>query len=162
MSLIAIESTGSFSSENTGRFLYPILHFLFKVDPFQFLHWHFYLRKSGHVIGYAVLSILCFRAWRVTIRVPGTPRWSIVWARIAFFMTALVASLDEWHQSYLPSRTGNVHDIVLDNTAAFAAQILLFLLLKGWRTTKPAPAPGRSLPRSEERVEPRTSRPFGP
>jgi VanZ family protein len=133
LTLIVIESSAVFSSENTGRLLYPILHFLFGVDPFEFLHWHFYLRKSGHVIGYAILSILLFRAWRVTIPVPVRPRWSIVWARIAFFMTALVASLDEWHQSYLPSRTGNVRDVLLDSTAALGAQILLFLVLKGWQ-----------------------------
>ena len=45
-------------------------------------------------------------------------------------MTALVACLDEWHQSYLPSRTGNLHDVVLDSTAALVAQILLFIILR--------------------------------
>jgi VanZ family protein len=137
LSLIVIESSNAFSSENTGRLLYPILHFLLGLDPFQFLNWHFYLRKSGHVIGYAVMSILFFRAWRVTIAVPSMPRWSVVWARIAFFMTVLVASLDEWHQSFLPSRTGNVRDILLDGTAAFGAQVLLYLVLMGWRHGKP-------------------------
>ena len=42
-------------------------------------------------------------------------------------MAALVACLDEWHQSYLPSRTGNLHDVLLDSTAALIAQIVLFL-----------------------------------
>jgi VanZ family protein len=53
------------------------------------------------------------------------------WARISFFMTALVACLDEWHQSYLPSRTGNLHDVLLDSTAALIAQVVLFLILRG-------------------------------
>jgi VanZ family protein len=44
-------------------------------------------------------------------------------------MSALVACLDEWHQSYLPSRTGNLHDVLLDSTAALIAQIILFLAL---------------------------------
>jgi VanZ family protein len=143
LGLIVIESSNALSSENTGRFLYPILHFLFGLDPFQFADWHYYLRKSGHVIGYSVLSILFFRAWRVTIAVPGMPRWSVVWARIAFFMTALVASLDEWHQRFLPSRTGNVRDVFLDSTAALGAQVLLYLLLQGWRR-------GRSEPRQND------------
>jgi len=51
------------------------------------------------------------------------------WARISFFMTALVASLDEWHQTYLTSRTGSLHDVLLDSSAALIAQIILFLLL---------------------------------
>jgi len=41
-----------------------------------------------------------------------------------------VASLDEWHQTYLPSRTGTYKDVILDSTAAIAAQILLYLLLR--------------------------------
>lgn len=126
MGLIAIASTSSLSSENTGRFLYPVLHFLFGLDRVRFLTWHHFLRKSGHVIGYAVLSLLLFRAWRATIPAAGSNRWSIVWSRIAFFMTTLVASLDEWHQTFLPSRTGTISDVLLDSTAALTAQLLLF------------------------------------
>jgi len=57
------------------------------------------------------------------------------WARISFFMTALVASLDEWHQTYLTSRTGSLRDVMLDSSAALTAQILIFLLVKGNRTS---------------------------
>jgi VanZ family protein len=45
-------------------------------------------------------------------------------------MTAAVASLDEFHQSYIPSRTGRWQDVVLDSTAALVLQIVLFLLLR--------------------------------
>jgi VanZ family protein len=130
LGLIAFESTNILSAEKTGRILYPLLHFLLGLDPVRFLTWHFVLRKTGHVIGYAILSLLLFRAWKATILVSGSPRWSIVWARIAFTMTALVASLDEWHQTFLPSRTGTIRDVVLDSTAALAAQILLFFWLQ--------------------------------
>jgi VanZ family protein len=50
-------------------------------------------------------------------------------------MAALVASLDEWHQTYIPSRTGTFHDVLLDSAAALVAQILLFIIL---RSRKPA------------------------
>lgn len=136
--LIVIESSGTFSSENTGRVLYPLLHFLFGVDLLHFSTWHFLLRKTGHVIGYGALSIFLFRAWRSTIPVAGSGRWSLVWSRIAFFMTALVASLDEWHQSFLPSRTGSIRDVALDSAAALAAQVLLYLVLKAWRDSTSA------------------------
>jgi len=137
LGLIAFESTNALSAENTGRILYPLLHFLFGLDPLRFFTWHFVLRKTGHVVGYAVLSLLLFRAWKATIQVSGGPRWSIVWARIAFAMTTLVASLDEWHQTFLPSRTGAIRDIVLDSIAALGAQILLFFWLR--RTGKGTP-----------------------
>ncbi len=137
LALIAIESTASLSAENTSRVLYPLLHFLFGLGPERFLIWHAVLRKTGHVIGYAILSLLLFRAWHATLPVRNHPRWSMVWARTALTMTALVASLDEWHQSFIPSRTGNVRDVLLDTAAGLGAQIILFLWLRQGGTDKP-------------------------
>ncbi len=137
LGLIAFESTNALSSAQTSRILYPLLHFLLGLDPVRFLTWHFILRKTGHVIGYAVLSLLFYRAWKATISVTGNPRWSIVWAGIAFTMTALVASLDEWHQTFLPSRTGTIRDVVLDSSAALFIQIIVFLWLRRGRNATP-------------------------
>jgi VanZ family protein len=95
----------------------------------RFVEWNFYIRKVGHFCGYFALSWLLFRAWRATLRSLQSLRWSGRWAAIAFIMTALVASLDEWHQTFLPSRTGNIHDVMLDSTGAIAAQVLIFLWL---------------------------------
>jgi VanZ family protein len=125
--VIAIESSAALSAHNTGRILYPLLHFLFGMDQFRFQYWHFYIRKAGHVVGYAILSILLFRAWRATQPVVNDAKWSFRWANIAVLGTALVASLDEWHQSFLPSRTGRVEDVILDTCAGLGAQILIFI-----------------------------------
>jgi VanZ family protein len=130
LGLIAIESTNYFSADNTSRILYPICHFFTGVDPVRFVVWDYYIRKVGHFVGYFGLSLLLFRAWRATLPLADKPRWSIRWAKISFFMTVLVASLDEWHQTYLISRTGTVRDVLLDSSAAFGAQILLFIF---WR-----------------------------
>ena len=45
-------------------------------------------------------------------------------------MAALVSCLDEWHQTFLPSRTGRLHDVALDSAAALIAQVVLFLILR--------------------------------
>jgi VanZ family protein len=45
-------------------------------------------------------------------------------------MAAFVASLDEWHQTYLPTRGGSIRDVALDCSAALTAQILIWLLLR--------------------------------
>jgi VanZ family protein len=127
--LIAIESTDTFSAEHTSRFLYPLLHFLMNLDLARFEVWHHYIRKCGHFVGYFSLSFFLFRAWRATLRLPWTSRWALRWAAIAFFMSALVASLDEWHQTFIPSRTGAVSDVMLDSIAALTAQVLIFLYL---------------------------------
>jgi VanZ family protein len=130
--VIAIESTTYLSAHNTSRILYPLLHFLFGVDHAGFETWHFYIRKSGHVLGYGLLSILLFRAWRETLPATGNPKWTLRWTNIALLGTALVASLDEWHQSFLPSRTGRWQDVVLDTCAGIGAQLLLFLSRSWW------------------------------
>jgi VanZ family protein len=129
MALIAIESTDWLSAEHTSRILYPILHFLLGLTPAGFEVWHHYIRKLGHFVGYFTLSFFLFRAWRATLHLPWTPPWALRWATIAFFMTVLVASLDEWHQTFIPSRTGAFSDVVLDSSGALTAQILIFLYL---------------------------------
>ena len=134
LALIAVESTDLLSANNTGHFLYALVTYLFgHIDPVKFSHWHHIARKLGHIVGYGILSVLLFRAWQATLPLAGARRWSWRWAQVAFLMTALVASLDEWHQSFIPSRTGTWRDVVLDSTAALLAQLLLYLLLRGWR-----------------------------
>jgi VanZ family protein len=123
--VIAIESTNLASSNNTSRILYPLLHFLFGIDLKHFEHLHFYIRKGGHVFGYGLLSILLFRAWRETLPILNGVRWTLRWASLSVIGTAVVASLDEWHQSFIPSRTGTPRDVLLDTCAGIAAQALL-------------------------------------
>jgi VanZ family protein len=130
LALIIIQSSNSLSASNTRRILYPLFHFLTGVDPARFAEWHYHLRKLGHFVGYFVLSALLFRAWRASLPLPAFSRWSLHWARIAWFMAALVACLDEWHQSYIISRGGSVGDVLLDAFAAFTAQVLIYGYLK--------------------------------
>ena len=130
--VIAIESTNLASSHNTSRILYPLLHFLLGMDYAHFEHWHFFIRKGGHVFGYCLLCILLFRAWRETLPIMMGAKWTLRWAILAVLGTALVASLDEWHQSFLPSRTGTPWDVLLDTCAGIAVQILLAIYYS-WR-----------------------------
>lgn len=129
VAIIAIESTNLGSGSHTAQLLYPILHFLFGMKMARVAFWNNLLRKTGHVIGYAIMSVLFFRSWRGTFPRLST-QWCLQWATIALLSTALVASLDEWHQSFLPSRTGAVRDVILDTAAAFAAQLILFAALR--------------------------------
>jgi VanZ family protein len=130
--VIAIESTTYLSSQHTSRVLYPLLHFLFGIDEAGFEPYHVFIRKSGHVFGYGLLSILLFRAWRETLTSPTRAEWMFRWANVAVLGTCLVASLDEWHQSFLPTRTGTVRDVILDTCAGIAAQLALFLYYRWW------------------------------
>jgi VanZ family protein len=141
--IITIESTDSMSSQNTGSVLYAILVRLFgHVDLYHFLIFHHYLRKTGHVVGYGTLSLLLLRGWRATFGQTQVLLWRT--ALLSWLGTAFVASMDEWHQSYIPSRTGTWKDGVLDSTAAFVFLTVAYLWLR--RSARAAPsAEGREL-----------------
>src|SRR5258708_6789163 len=130
--VIAIESSAMLSSHNTSRILYPLLHTLFGLDWESFEHWHFYIRKGGHVFGYGMLSFLLFLAWRATLPALENISWKFYSATMAILGTALVASLDEWHQNYIPSRTGRWQDVVLDTSAGIVMQILVLLWVRSF------------------------------
>ena len=129
LAVITTESTNLGSASNTSRILYPIFHFLFDMDPARFAVWHAVLRKTGHFVGYFTLSVLLFRSWRASFPRLST-RWCLQWATLAFLCTSLVAILDEWHQGFLPSRTGTFRDVILDSSAGLVAQIALFAILQ--------------------------------
>ena len=135
--LIAIESTPWLSFQNTGHLLYQVVSSLLgSVTPSDVSVVNAAMREVGHVTGYGVLSWLLFRAWRATFRSPRGPAWAISWSAAALVMSAAVASLDEWHQTFLASRTGSIHDVYLDSAAALAAQLLVFAFLKGSRSRR--------------------------
>lgn len=146
--VICVESTDMMSAEHTGSLLSAILmRLLGQVDVFALLLWNHYLRKLGHVVGYAILSWLLFRAWRATLPSPSGRSWTFAWAQLAFWMTVVVAGLDEFHQSFIPSRTGRWQDVVLDAAAAAGMQMLLFLSLRN--KTRPQLATEPTLARGD-------------
>jgi VanZ family protein len=135
--LICFESTGFFSSQNTGSMLYTLLARLFgAIDLHDFLVFHHYLRKTGHVVGYGVLSLLLLRGWRATF---GRTR-ALLWrtALLSWLGTAFVASMDEWHQTYIPLRTGTWRDAVLDSVAGFLFLLAAYFRLRRSKEAEPA------------------------
>jgi VanZ family protein len=127
--IIAFESTDFFSAEHTGSMLYSLLtRFFGNIDFYKFLVFHHYLRKTGHVVGYGMLSLLMLRGWRMTFgRVDA---WLLRAALLSWLGTATVAALDEWHQSYIPSRTGTVWDVLLDSVAGVAFLVIACVWLR--------------------------------
>ena len=127
--LIGFESTDCFSSANTVSFLYPLLVRIFgQIDPEAFFLWHYYLRKAGHVAGYGILALLLLRGWRATLA--RTRGWNWRPAIFAWLATASVAAMDEWHQSFIPSRTGTVRDVALDSVAGLGFLLAAYFWLR--------------------------------
>jgi VanZ family protein len=114
--VIATESTEYFGANHTSGPLRWIFQHLF--GPVSDPHWetiHHLIRKSGHFLGYGLLVGLSWlRAWRITL-----PSARVLTrAALALLGTVLVASWDEWHQSFLPNRSSSVWDVLLDSTGA--------------------------------------------
>jgi VanZ family protein len=126
--LISVESTDMFSSQNTGSLLYGLLTRIFgEINFQQFEVFHFYLRKGGHVLGYGMLALLLLRGWRATFG-PALA-WLNKEMLLAWIGTTFVAGLDEWHQTFIPSRTGTVRDVVLDSIAGVIFLLMAYLWL---------------------------------
>jgi len=66
------------SSEETSRFVVPLLRWLFRwAAPGDIAALHGLVRKGGHLTEYAVLGALWFRAFRRGPRLaPGAAAWS--------------------------------------------------------------------------------------
>ena len=118
--VISILSTDVFSSEHTSRFIVPALHWLFpsaSPDTLELLH--MLVRKSAHLTEYFIFSILLVRALRA-----GERGWSLRWALWAVAIAAGYAALDEFHQSFVASRTASPWDSLIDAVGASLAQVV--------------------------------------
>jgi len=59
------------------------------------------------------------------------PRASfMVDAALALLGTAIVASADEFHQSFLPNRTGVPSDVLLDCSGAIVLLLIVYLIVR--------------------------------
>jgi len=109
--------------------LYTFLTRLFgDINFYKFLVFHHYLRKTGHVVGYGMLSLLLLRGWRATFA--HTRALLLRAALLSWLGTISVAAIDEWHQSYIPSRTGTWRDVALDTVAGVAFLVVGYFWLR--------------------------------
>ena len=120
--VILSASTDAFSSANTGGVLEAIVSWLLghPLAPASLDAWNLVVRKCAHLTEYGILGALTFRALRGRQKL-----WSWRWAIGAILLAACIASIDEIHQTFVPSRTGTWHDALLDVAGATVAQILI-------------------------------------
>jgi VanZ family protein len=122
---ISLFSTGAFTAENTSRIILPILHWLFPhaADATLF-QVHHYIRKCAHFTEYFILSLLVLRAIRA-----GRPGTRFAWALLVVAIVICYASLDEFHQRFVPGRTAAVRDVLIDTSGGIAAQVVVALVI---------------------------------
>jgi VanZ family protein len=154
--VILTESTDMASSRNTDGLLYKVISTVApRIDPAFVELLNEILRKTGHFLGYGILSVLVFfalkntnrdrlrrllqRPWGIYLR----DLWRLEWSFIAVMSALGMATYDEIHQTFIPSRTGRWQDVVLDSCGGLVVQVIIYFLsahaLKLRRTTAPEP-----------------------
>jgi VanZ family protein len=124
LSVLASFSTDLFSAEHTSGVLWKIIHALYGDMPTrQFQAIHFLVRKTAHFGSYGVLGVFAFYSWRASL--PARPRWMPKWSVLALLLTLTAACLDEFHQSFVPSRTASPRDVMLDMMGAVFFQVVI-------------------------------------
>ena len=137
VAVIVVESSEFMGAAHTSRPLRWLYEAIF--GPVGNARWeivHHLIRKSGHFVGYGFIGLAWLRAWWMTL-----PHSRFVQdALLALLGTALVASADEWHQTFLPNRTGSPWDVLLDCCGAIALQLVVYVFMRIFRPKKLARA----------------------
>lgn len=120
MGVIFGMSTGMFASDHTSRFIVPLLNFLFpRLSPEEIALIHGLIRRAGHVTEYFILGILLFRAFRSDSPYPWRPRWTLY----AIITVVGYAMGDEFHQSFVATRTASIIDVSIDSAGGVLSQV---------------------------------------
>ena len=125
MALIFSASADSHSSEHTSRFIEPILRWLFpKMSPDHIEDIHHLIRKCAHLTEYAILTLLLWRALHLSKN--NLPPWS--WPKVGgtLLIVFIYAASDEFHQSFVPTRTARVSDVFIDSAGGVIGLLALW------------------------------------
>jgi len=124
LSVLTAFSTDTFSAEHTGAVLMKIVRALYGgISARQFQALHFLVRKAAHFFSYGILGVFAFYSWRASL--PARPRWTPRWSALALLLTLVAAAMDEFHQSFVASRTSSPRDVLLDMMGAAFFQVMI-------------------------------------
>ncbi len=134
MLVMFVLSTDVGSAEHTGAVLEPLMRWLFPAMSWRaFETLHFLVRKTAHLTEYAVLAVLVDHAFLAS---PSLRNWHAGPPQRAFFawmFTVLFAATDEFHQTFVASRTASVRDVLIDAAGALFGLLLMHAWMAWWR-----------------------------
>lgn len=90
--------------------------------------WDVILRKIAHITEYFILNLLLYRAFKNTFTLKLL--YLVLWSAI---LSLIYAISDELHQLFVPTRNGNLEDVLIDSVG-----ICLFLILLKLRVVEKA------------------------
>ncbi|MFH1352008.1 MAG: VanZ family protein [bacterium] len=83
--------------------------------------WDIIVRKGAHIFEFGTLCVLLYLAWKNTIKM----------SAVKFFVfvsgfALLYAASDEFHQTFVANRDGNIRDVLIDAAGIFLATFYIF------------------------------------
>lgn len=107
----------------TSRFIGPLINFFFPdmAETNRQLV-HLYVRKTAHFTEYAILAFLTARMCAASLPLA---RWRYL---LPVLLVAVIASLDEFNQSFIASRSSSVWDVLLDISGGSVMTAFLWLI----------------------------------
>ncbi len=135
VTVIFFASTGEFSATNTSRIVRPLLVWLFpNISEERIALAHFVVRKMAHFTEYAIFALLAARAFRTSSYKLLRRTWFVA----AFVLVILYSLSDEFHQSFVPTRSASILDSLIDMAGGLAA-LIIYSLWRGKKARRAAP-----------------------
>ena len=134
IAVIFIGSSDLMSAEHTSRFLGPFLRWLKPdISADAIAKVQLFVRKAAHLSEYAILAILLWRALRRGTDLPA--KMSLLFTAV-WLVCGIFAIGDEFHQSFVTSRTASPHDVLTDICGATIG-LVMYLMLTARKNLKP-------------------------
>lgn len=86
--------------------------------------WDYPIRKIAHMTEFGILAVLVFGAIKYYAKI-ATKRMHYM---VAWGISVCYAATDEFHQLFVPDRSGNLFDVCVDALGACIALMLLYLV----------------------------------
>jgi VanZ family protein len=123
---ISFASSNGFSAGNTSQIIGPLVRwFVPDVSPATLDTIHFFTRKAAHFTEYAILGFLAARAF-------SRSRHDFLrnhWLLFSACLIVVYSLLDEYHQSFVPTRTASIYDSFIDMAGGITALAIFYF----WR-----------------------------
>ncbi len=122
-------STGTFNASHTSLIIEPILRFILPHSPEETIVLiHGIIRKLAHVTEYFALGLLLYRAIHGQFESLKLSH-GIIYSLIIVLFCALG---DEYHQSFVATRTSSIVDVGIDTFGGFLGLCVILL----WNRTR--------------------------
>lgn len=129
---IFVFSSGLFSGSRTSTIVRPLVQWVYpNISDAALILLHGLIRKASHFVEYAILALLAGRAFRTSSQDFLRNHWFAV----SLTFVALYALSDEFHQSFVSSRTASIYDCLIDTAGGLAA---LFVISRRYKKIRRA------------------------